>query len=66
MFGMTENFWLKLYINNGKIIAEPIEQENNQDEYLKKILSITGKGFSPREIKKNRNEVEKQLAKREL
>lgn len=66
MFGMTDDFWLKLYIDNGKIIAEPVEKETSQDEYLKKILSITGKGFNPEEINKNRREVEKQLAKRSL
>lgn len=66
MFGMTHDFWLKLYIDNGKIIAEPVEKETSQDEYLKKILSITGKGFNPEEINKNRREVEKQLAKRSL
>lgn len=66
MFGLTSDFWLKLYIDNGKIIAEPIEKVANQDEYLKKILSITGKGFNPEEINKNRRNVEKQLAKRRL
>ena len=64
--GIGDDFWLKLYINDGKIIAEPVERETNQNEYLKKVLSITGKGFDPEEIRKNRREVEKQLAKRRL
>lgn len=66
MFGLTYDFWLKLYIDNGKIIAEPVEKEKNQSDYLKKLLSIKGRWISKEEIKKNRTAVEKQLKERAL
>ena len=66
MFGLTYDFWLKLYINDGKIIAEPVEKETDRDEYLKKLLSIKGGWISKDEIKKNRAAVEKQLKERAL
>ena len=64
--GIGDDFWLKLAVENGRIVAEPVGKAFNADEYLKKVLSITGKGFDPEEINKNRKEVEKQLAKRRL
>lgn len=66
MLGIGDDFWLKIDVENGKIVAEPVEKATDQDGYLKKILSITGKGFDPEEINKNRREVEKQLVKRRL
>ena len=66
VFGMTEEFWLRLYIEEGKIIAEPVEREKNKKEYREKLLKIKGKWFSADEIIKNRQRVEKQIAKRLL
>lgn len=66
VLGIMGEFWLKLYIQNGKIIAEPVEKEVNQSEYLKTLLSIKGKWVSEDEIKKNRTTVEKQIKKRAL
>lgn len=66
VFGMTEEFWLRLYIAEGKIIAEPVEREKNKKEYSDKLLKIKGKWFSIDDIIKNRQQVEKQIAKRLL
>lgn len=60
-FGIKNDFWLKLYIESGKLIAEPVEKESNQSDYLKKLLGIKGMWISENEIKKNRAAVEKQL-----
>ena len=65
-FGIKHDFWLKLYIESGKIIAEPIEKERDQSDYLKKLLTIKGGWISEKEIKKNREAVEKKLKKRTL
>lgn len=65
-FGIKHDFWLKLYVESGKLIAEPVEKEGNQPDYLKKLLSIKGGWISKKEIKKNREAVEKQLKKRAL
>ncbi|OGG03854.1 hypothetical protein A2W14_04915 [Candidatus Gottesmanbacteria bacterium RBG_16_37_8] len=66
VFGMTDEFWLRLYIKEGKIIAEPVEREKNKKEYRDKLLKIKGKWLSLHEIIKNRQQVEKQIAKRLL
>ncbi len=65
---LTDEFWLKLYTQNGRIIAEPIEFEKNVDkkEYLKKIMSIKGSWDLTNEIRRNREELEKRLKKNAL
>jgi len=65
-FGIKHDFWLKLYIESGKLIAEPIEKEKDQSDYLKKLLNIKGGWLSENEVKKNRAAVEKQLKERTL
>ena len=65
-FGMTDEFWLRLYIDEGKIIAEPIEREKDKKEYKVKLLEIKGRWFSDAEQIRNRQQVEKQIAKRSL
>lgn len=66
--GIVDEFWLKLYIQNGRIIAEPIEDEAkvNKEEYLKKIMSIKRSWDLTNEIKRNREQVEKRLKKNAL
>ena len=64
--GIGDDFWLKLYVDNGKIVAEPVEKDKNQSDYLKRLLSIKGWWMSEDEIKKNRTAVEKQLKERAL
>lgn len=66
MLGIASEFWLKLYIQNGKIIAEPIEAQKDKTVYAKKLLNIKGKWLNPEEITKNRRQVEKQMSKRAL
>jgi len=65
-FGLSDNFWLKLYIDQGKIIAEPVEKEKNKSDYQKKLLNIKGDWINTRELAKNRGQIEKQLASRSL
>lgn len=65
-FGIKHEFWLKLYIESGKLIVEPVEKERDQSDYLKKLLSIKGGWISEDEIKENRKMVEKHLKRRTL
>jgi AbrB family looped-hinge helix DNA binding protein len=64
--GIGDDFWLKLAVENGKIVAEPVEKEEDQSDYLKKLLNIKGGWISKDEIKRNRAAVEKQLKERAL
>ena len=66
MFGISDNFWLKLYINDGKIIAEPVEKKNNKEVYRQKLLNIKEVWDLEPEIKGNKEQVEKQIANRVL
>lgn len=66
MFGMTENFWLKLYINNGKIIAEPVIKDKDKKAYMHKLLNIKGDWIDAEELANNRRQVEEQIKKRTL
>lgn len=64
--GIGEEFWLRLYVKDGKIIAEPIPEEKDKDEYAKKLLNMKTDWFDIKEFKKNRKQIEKQIKKREL
>ena len=64
--GVVDEFWLKLSIQNGKIIGEPVEKEKDKADYAKRLLNIKGKWFDPQDVKKNRLQVEKQIKERSL
>lgn len=63
--GLGDNFWLKLIVQNGRVIAEPVEGESSapSDTYLKDLLKIKGKWLSPLEVKELRTEVRRRLRK---
>ena len=60
-FGIKEEFWLKLSLAEGKMIAELVEKENDKKEYAKNLLSVKGEWLSEKEIEENRAEVEKRM-----
>lgn len=64
--GIGDEFWLRLSIENGKIIAEPIEQKRSSSRYAKSLLSIKGDWFNSDEIEQNRKQIDQQLQKRSL
>lgn len=68
VLGKGSDFWLKMYLSNGKLVAEPVEQEqkNSKKNYAKKLLTIKGDWFSYKEYKRNRAQIEKQISKRAI
>ena len=62
--GISEEFWLKLSVQEGKIIAEPAEEKTNKSVYAKKLLKLKGDWLNLAEIEKNRNQIETQINKR--
>ena len=64
--GISEEFWLKLSVQEGKIIAEPAEVKTNKSVYAKKLLKLKGDWLNLAEIEKNRNQIEKQINKRTI
>lgn len=66
-FGMKHEFWLKLYIKEHKIIAEPIQKAIDREEYKNKLLALTTPvTISWEEIVKNRKQIDEQMKKRAL
>ena len=61
--GVRDNFWLKLTIKSGKIVAEPVEREKDKKAYSQKLMTIKGKWFSLNEFREARKAVEKKLDK---
>jgi len=64
--GISEEFWLKLSVQEGKIIAELAEEKTNKSVYAKKLLKLKGDWLNLAEIEKNRNQIEKQINKRTI
>lgn len=64
--GILNEFWLKVYVDGGRIIAEPVEQEKDKASYAKKLLGIKGDWFNANDIKKNRKQLENQISARVL
>lgn len=62
--GIDDDFWLKLYIQEKKIIAEPVEKEKSKVDYLQKVLSIKGGWFSKKDFEATRKDIEKRLKRR--
>jgi len=65
LFGLVNDFWLKLSLVDGKIIVEPIK-EKDKTSYTKSLLAIKGNWINADELKENRHQVEQQLLKRAL
>lgn len=61
-FGIGDEFWLKIHIADGKLIAEPIEQKHKTD-YKKTLLGIKEILDLSSELNNNREQIEKQLKK---
>ena len=61
--GLGDDFWLKLSVAGGKLIAEPVEKEPtiSPAEYAKKLRKISGDWFSLDDYEKMRQEAEERL-----
>lgn len=59
--GLKDDFWLKVTVEQGKIIAVPVESEQRQKGYVQRLLTIKGGWFSQEEYRATRAQVEKRL-----
>lgn len=66
LLGIQNEFWLKLWTERGKIIAEPIEKKMDKSVWRKELLQITQIKISMDEMKRNKEQMEKQIKKRSL
>ena len=58
-FGLGDKFWLKLYIQQDKIILEPIEKKVTKNNYLKKLANIKNTWVLDKEYRNIREELKK-------
>ena len=61
MVGIGDEFWLKLSVQDGKFIAEPVEQEQTAEDYAQKLLTIDTDWFCEEDYKAIREEVEERM-----
>lgn len=61
--GLSDDFWLKIYEEDGKLVAEPMEVKSTLSpaEYAKKLRTISGDWFSLEEYEEMREQVRKRL-----
>ena len=59
--GLGDIFWMQIYIEGSKIIAEPTKTLTNKKNYLDKLESIKSSWFRPQDIYSNRSIIEKRL-----
>jgi len=66
--GLSSDFWLKVSTDNGKIIAEPVEEEwdRNKQEWKKSLLKMKPIDIDLEEIKRNREEIEDRLRRQSI
>lgn len=67
--GLHHEFWLKITINNGKIIAEPVDVSDKKQVkslYRKRLLKLNGTLDLRNDVKEIRKEIEDKLEKNSL
>lgn len=58
--GIGKDFWLKVYIDDEKIVAEPVSKSKmGRDEYLLKLKKIKTDWFDEADYKNIRKEINK-------
>ena len=66
-FGLGDDFWLRLSVDEDRLIAEPVDYGSVKPEnYLNDILNIKGDWLSLKELKDTRKAVEKRLSNNDL
>lgn len=66
LLGIQDEFWLRLWTEEGKIVAEPIEEKADKTEWRKKLLQIPQIAVNQGDIQRNRTQLETQVSKRSL
>ena len=57
--GLGDDFWLKMYVENASIVAEPMVEIPVKDSYAERLADVKGDWFSEQEWKKNRKDLKK-------
>jgi hypothetical protein len=67
---VTDEFWMKLFIDNGRLVAEPMQDSKpSKEEYLKRLMSLKSGVFTEEDYddyKKIRTEMDEHVEKNSL
>jgi bifunctional DNA-binding transcriptional regulator/antitoxin component of YhaV-PrlF toxin-antitoxin module len=44
--GVPEEFWMKIFIDDGKLVVEPVSKEISKDDYVQSLLSMDTSWFT--------------------
>jgi AbrB family looped-hinge helix DNA binding protein len=67
--GVSEEFWMKIFIDDGKLVVEPLQNQPSRDSYLKSLLSMNTDWFTQDDLddyRKIREEMEDHVQKNSL
>ena len=67
--GVPEEFWMKLFVDDGKLIVESVQKHPAKNDYLHTLLSLDTSWFSQKDAddyKKVRTEIEEHVEKNSL
>lgn len=67
--GVPEEFWMKMSVDNGKIVVEPVQKTQSKDDYVNSLLSMNTDWFSEddyEDYKKVRQEADEHVDKNSL
>lgn len=64
--GIGDDFWLKLSLNNGNLIAEPVQEVRNKATYKQDLAGIKSVIDLKLQVEANRKELEQQITARSL
>lgn len=64
--GIGDQFWLKIFVQNGAIVAVPQQESQSKQTYVQSLLSISGDWLDTVEVDKNRKQIESHLKKNQL
>jgi bifunctional DNA-binding transcriptional regulator/antitoxin component of YhaV-PrlF toxin-antitoxin module len=59
--GLGDDFWLKISTQNGKIIAEPVDQYHPPKDYADVLMDVDGSWVDSKENTQIRKDIDKRL-----
>lgn len=66
LLGIQDEFWLKLWTEDGKIIAEPVKQKVDKTLWRRQLLQMPQVNIDVDDLQANRSQMEKQIKTREV
>lgn len=67
--GVPEEFWMKMSIDDGKIVVEPVKNRPSKNDYVQSLLSMNTDWFTDEDYadyKKVRQEADEHVEKNSL